>query len=306
MTSVGPGTRVSSFHDFSKGWKSYNIKEDHKKNYSIALNGYSHLAQGGKNLYSEFSLPDKTYQKEFSQLRIFYGEATDGNKITLQDTISINLKGKNPVNEISVKNIHSLKTKITLNNATEQVMFGYSTESDTGVIVDNFSFRGSSGTWFTRYPEEQLKAWDSLMNYDLIILQYGVNVAQSKIKDYVWYKKVFNENLKYLRKCFPKTTILIVGCADRATKKNGEYHSLEGIPYLIETQQEMAAENNCSFLNLYELMGGEGAMVKWVSEKNANKDYTHFTHKGAEKVGKLLYEAINKEYLRFTNAQAGK
>jgi lysophospholipase L1-like esterase len=39
-------------------------------------------------------------------------------------------------------------------------------------------------------------------------------------------------------------------------------------------------------------MGGENSMSAWVSDDLAQKDYTHFTYKGARFVGEMLYNSI--------------
>ena len=48
-------------------------------------------------------------------------------------------------------------------------------------------------------------------------------------------------------------------------------------------------------------MGGDGSMVKWVEEEpaKANKDYTHFNHRGAKKIAELLYGQLNKGYEKY-------
>jgi lysophospholipase L1-like esterase len=43
-------------------------------------------------------------------------------------------------------------------------------------------------------------------------------------------------------------------------------------------------------------MGGEGTMAKWASEGLANKDYIHFSLKGAAKMGNILADALECQY----------
>ena len=49
------------------------------------------------------------------------------------------------------------------------------------------------------------------------------------------------------------------------------------------------------FWDLYEAMGGKNSMVAWVNKGLAQKDYTHFSFKGAKYVGEMFYEAIIQE-----------
>ena len=59
--------------------------------------------------------------------------------------------------------------------------------------------------------------------------------------------------------------------------------------------KEAALESGCCFWDLYEAMGGENSMSAWVKEGLAQKDYTHFSYKGAQYVGEMLFNAIQDE-----------
>jgi hypothetical protein len=45
-------------------------------------------------------------------------------------------------------------------------------------------------------------------------------------------------------------------------------------------------------------MGGDGSMVKWVESvpSKANKDYTHFNHRGAKEVANIVFNQLNQGY----------
>ncbi len=45
-------------------------------------------------------------------------------------------------------------------------------------------------------------------------------------------------------------------------------------------------------------MGGDGSMVKWVENvpARANKDYTHFNHRGAKEAANLIFTQLNQGY----------
>jgi lysophospholipase L1-like esterase len=42
-------------------------------------------------------------------------------------------------------------------------------------------------------------------------------------------------------------------------------------------------------------MGGKNSMVAWVNKGLGQKDYTHFSFKGAKYVGEMFFEAIMQE-----------
>ncbi|MCR6720155.1 MAG: hypothetical protein NVV59_07575 [Chitinophagaceae bacterium] len=55
-------------------------------------------------------------------------------------------------------------------------VYGISFESEHGVFVDNFSFRGITGIELARIDSAFLSAIAAENAYDLIIFQYGVNL----------------------------------------------------------------------------------------------------------------------------------
>jgi lysophospholipase L1-like esterase len=66
------------------------------------------------------------------------------------------------------------------------------------------------------------------------------------------------------------------------------------VPYLDEALQKMAKEEQIAYWSMYHAMGGKDSMVKWVETGLAGSDYVHFTRSGATKVGRMLYEWIDK------------
>ena len=45
-------------------------------------------------------------------------------------------------------------------------------------------------------------------------------------------------------------------------------------------------------------MGGDGSMIQWVEQEptRANKDYTHFNHRGAKEAANLIFTQLNQGY----------
>jgi hypothetical protein len=47
-----------------------------------------------------------------------------------------------------------------------------SLEDSTGLYIDNFSIKGNSGIGLLAIPDRNLACFDSLLSYDLIVLQF--------------------------------------------------------------------------------------------------------------------------------------
>lgn len=174
-------------------------------------------------------------------------------------------------------------------------LYGVSFDQAAGAYVDNLAIRGFSGMYLDAIPGPYLQSFQSLLGYDLIILQYGGNVSNPQTLDYGWYKRGMLATVRHLQTALPGVPILLVGAHDRGVKVDGRIQTSPDIPLLVEVQSQVARETGCAFWNLFEAMGGPGSMLAWVSSSPplAGKDYTHFTRAGAVRVGTMLHWLIN-------------
>ena len=98
---------------------------------------------------------------------------------------------------------------------------GVALENDNGVVVDNFSVRGNSGLALERLDSVRCRQFNQIRPYDMIILQYGLNVANDSVMQYGWYGKRMEAVAHHIKRCFPTADILILGVSDRSTQENG-------------------------------------------------------------------------------------
>jgi hypothetical protein len=187
--------------------------------------------------------------------------------------------------------------KWTINQSNKTVVYGVAMDGSRGVTVDNFSLRGNSGTRLHAIPYQTLTSFNAVRHYDLIILEYGLNVASPGAKNYNWYESGFLKTIAYLKKCFPNTSILLLGVSDRDQRsEDGSIHTMSGIRLLLSTQNRMAQKSGVAFWNTFEAMGGEDSMAHMVDNKPpmANLDYTHINYRGGKKIAKLLFKALTE------------
>ena len=172
-------------------------------------------------------------------------------------------------------------------------VYGVSLETATGVIVDNIPMRGCSGNIFTKIDSAQLSDFYRETNTRLIILQFGGNMIPqtenaSTISGYV--RSTMRQQVRYIRACAPEASILFIGPSDMSTRIDGQMTTYPLVPYMDRLLKKMAQEEQIAYWSMYDAMGGNGSMVKWVEIGLAGSDYVHFTRAGANKVGKILYE----------------
>lgn len=290
------GTNVGGFRQTasveSTGWETINFTDKGAKN--MYISGFS-FTGNGNGLYTDKTLSSVLPLQKY----LIYGNASNGN--ILVDGKSMLLNGNKLVNEQLLSSTATSILQIKSNTATTP-FYGVSFESENGIILDNYSFRGITGVEFKKIDEDFLRAVQNAHHYDLIVMQYGVNLLfKPNDTDYSYYTKNMSPVLEKFVKAFPKTDILLVSSADRAFRYDGVYKTAIGMPNVLETQAKLAYNHHLAFFNLYESMGGENSIVNWASQNPplANKDYVHPNAKGADILAEQLFKAIMKDYKNY-------
>ena len=188
-------------------------------------------------------------------------------------------------------------------------VYGVSFEPESGIVLDNFSFRGITGVELKKVQQELLEKINNDNYYDLVVFQYGVNMMfRAKDTNYDYYHKIMTPVISNFKNKLSKSEILIFSCSDRAFNYDGEWKSAIGIDSLIKTQARIAYENKVPFYNLFSSMGGKGVMKKWCDTvpKLANKDYIHFNPRGSREVAKVIFKCLIKEFNKAINDRKHK
>jgi lysophospholipase L1-like esterase len=298
VTSVAAKNRQTVDADYSRSWKDENFKNSPKNN-NLFLSGHLYRSNGDWVQMHDKSIKDSNAIVEKS---LICGYSALPISITVNNN-PFTVRAEKTINRIPLINDNNQKIKISV-PASVLPVYGMSFESETGIFVDNFTFRGITGVELGSIHTDFLSAIDQENPYDLIILQYGVNLLYNpKTKNFSWYSKLFLPVLKKLRSSFNKSEFIIVSTADRAFRYGTEYQSAIGIDSLVQLQAKLAYETGCSFYNQFATMGGTNSIVDWASRKPsmANKDYVHPNHLGTEVLGTWFYEAIIREYKKYTS-----
>lgn len=297
ITSSVNGYRPTVRHSFG-GWQSHAVTDttffDRKKqgvsgHYFVPRKG-AYVELRGQNKYA--SLLDTCRQASI----FFYNK----------DTVTLNVRvnrdrskeyvcaPSGELRQVSVEgNIGSVRWSV--DRADSTLFYGLAMDGERGVILDNFSLRGSSGLSIRGISVEMLRQFNRRRPYDLIILEYGLNVATKHGRNYDKYRKGLLTSIEHLKNCFPQAGILLLSVGDRNYKtETGDLRTMPGVKNLVRYQQSIAAESGVAFWNMFEAMGGEGSMAKLVHAKPsmANYDYTHINFRGGRHLAGLLYEAL--------------
>lgn len=299
VASTLSGYRPTVVHSFS-GWSSHAItdsvffdrkRQDISNHYFIPRSGASVTLKGKRNGDRSDSCSISTiYFLSSDSIRL--SASINGNEAR-----HFALGGDSLMQSASVAgNIKSVCWKVECLDSVSTVTFYAATmDPASGIVLDNFSTRGSSGQQLLHIPSAVLQRYNELRTYDLIVLQYGLNVASEQGVNYAYYQEGMVKVVNYLKKEFPQASILIVGVGDRDYRtENGELRTMPGVKNLIRFQKALAAETHVAFWNLFEAMGGEGSMAGLVHQEPslANYDYTHINFRGGKYIANLLFETL--------------
>ena len=179
-------------------------------------------------------------------------------------------------------------------SGTNATLFATAQEGNGGIVLDNFSMRGSNGLSLSKLPETTLRQFAQVRPYDLIVFQFGANAITpaSKERELQTYTSKMKSVIQLFHKCFPTASILVIGAPDRGSKSSPD-GTMEGVKMLVGYQDQMASDCKVAFYSLYKAMGGPGTMMRLVDEKNmGSKDYVHINFKGGKYVAPRIFKSI--------------
>ena len=240
--------------------------------------------------------------KRFSNVTLLYNDRLGNFSATLQDR-------KHPFSSTCTSTsagIHHCHftldsgstTSLQLTMQGNADIYGVMLDNGYGVAVDNIPLRGSSGNQFSMITDTLLRACYQQANVGMIILQFGGNTvpALHGDKSIDNYCKSIEKQIRYLKRCYPNVTLLFIGPSDMSTRVGGQLQTYPLLPKMIEQLRATVLRNHVAYWDIYEVMGGENAMVAWVQNGLAGPDYVHFTPAGARKVGKCLSNSFSAMY----------
>lgn len=281
----------------SKGWTTWSMLTDREHGYTLSGMMFEPKEDSA-------TLSVKTTRRypelgEVSSLKLLY-EQNSRTQVDIvskgsdEDTVHIVLP---PTSEITqYEQTGTFSEAYFRFTATEGFRaLGVALEDNSGVVVDNFSLRGNSGMILDRLDMQRCLALQAVRPYDLIVLQYGLNVVNDSVMQYGWYSKRMADVVQHLRACFPEADLLMLGVSDRSRQVEGTFETMPAVLALLHAQRKTAKMTGIPFWNVFGAMGGENSMVRYVENNWASKDYTHLSFRGGKEIAKALLKALLSE-----------
>lgn len=303
ITSESANSRASIIHRFSNNWKSYSFmkKDSVARPFGVPGNVF-YVVDSLQPTQLRFKSGVNATNNLLPKPVLYYGRSTNDSAavkmITKKDTSLFKLNPQKNLNTLPLSSGILSKFELDFIKADSIPFYGVNFDISTGVQIDNFSKRGNSGLPLTQLNANLMRTFQKDLQYDLIVLHFGTNVLNRDSFKYGWYQARMKRVVAYVRRVFPKSSILVVSIADKSTKYDTEMQTDSAVNYLLAAQKAYAKEAKTGFVNLYALMGGEGSMVEWVEDEppRANKDYTHFNSFGAREIAELIYGELEEGF----------
>lgn len=297
--SEGVNYRQSINFDYSKSWELYGINSKNPDKLPVGINGKVFV--NSEPAFFEYSTKSRyKHSRDFDVIKLFYSSAKSANAMMTLDgkgKKNIKLETGDGLKIFEYKANNSTSVRFDFPQAKQANFYGLSLEAENGVYVDNFALRGNTGISLKDIPVSTIKDFNKVLDYKLVLLQFGLNALSSRQGNYERYEREMIKVVNQFKQAFPNVPIIMIGAQDRSVKKGAEFVTDPSLEELIQTQINIAKATDVAYWNLYESMGGRNSMKDWVEHNPplAYRDYIHFNEEGVKKVAEMFGSVLLKE-----------
>ncbi len=285
----------------SEGWKLYNFLNGNAKDGAYGYGGVS--VEGGPGDNFTLSASAKTPSTQWTVYYRSQGKASLAVKIDgkAQTALQLSDSGRDGSQTWAVEDgKHSASFRVT---AGRLRVHGVAIERDQGIVYDCLGEVGARGTRWTQANAAHMQAIMADRAPDLLILNYGGNERQDPISEASYTKKMGEAIERLMAGRRDQAACLLLGPSDHGERDKGKIISNPAVVRIIGWQRKLAVSAGCAFLDSRALMGGEGAMGRWVKDGLGWSDYSHFTAAGERALGQAIYRALLEGYRRWDAGQ---
>ncbi len=286
----------------SKGWKSNNVMQRKSASPSdvdmFTISGWLSRPSAGASVEWRMVTAKRGNESARSASLLFVAQRDAKLQVDVNQgeySREFSFEGAEYLRHIDIEadSIHSVK--MTLLSGSEGFAgYGAIFDGVKGVCVDNYSVRSNSGhAMFWSNASLNAQIGHAIGGYDLVILQYGLNIMAQDVYNYTAYASRLGDMVEYVRGCFPGAAVLIMGVSERYVKVGDKYEPMNSIDSFKEMQRSVAQLSGVAFWPTSDAFTARGGMRHFVEQGWAGKDYTHINFNGGREVGYALFDAIN-------------
>ena len=252
-----------------------------------------YLSTAGKGAVMEWKCGDNfSHLKDNDLCRIVFLSQGDSRLEVVLDGgehFTYDVQGSESLRQI-VLNRHAVTVELKV-LAGSIVVYGAGFESSSGVLVDNLSVRSNNGGALFNVSAPLNRQFASMMDYDIVVLQYGLNIMLPDKQNYSKYQKQLEDMIEYARAIFPESLIVVMGVTDRGILREGEneYSSIRSADALTRHQKAAAENKGVLFWNSWSEMNELGGLPVFAERGWIATDQTHFTYAGGSVLAGRMY-----------------
>lgn len=287
-----PGFR-KSVRQRDSGWKYRDIREMSNSDSLRTLSGAYTLVEGRAK--TTFDATDHMSHAAMWERSSFSFIAPDSGSVTLTTDAGSNtyqVAGSGDLQFLSIDGATKL-FKVS-SDISGLVSLGAYLDGKTGVQVDCMSIRGNAGIAYRKTNVALCAQQRRWTDYDLIILEFGINALTLEQKNYASYTLAMLQSINRLKAAYPNADILLLGISDRGYKDGTTYCSLPTCQAMVNAQREAAVRTGIHFWDTRAAMGGVNSIVDWRKRNLVNADYIHLNYAGGAEMASLLYNSLMK------------
>lgn len=181
-------------------------------------------------------------------------------------------------------------------------IYGMMLENDSAGVLYNMI--GVNGAEYRHYNlSKYFLQQFSYLNADLVIISMGTNEAFYGGFDKELFYRNIDSLVSGIKNINPNAAVLLTTPGDSFKKSRKGRVKNPDMKIAEETIINYCLAHNIAYWDLYQVMGGYGSMAKWYAAKLSAKDRVHFSGRGYQIQGDLLYQAFLKGYEKYKSSK---
>lgn len=297
VTSIVSKLRQTVAHTFS-GWKTHSVRKRNGADIDglFTISGYVYSPENDDATVTYRVTDFKPHLKNVRYVDFFFVNRENTEiRATVNDTTEMFFTppADERMQKITIASeVPVSKVKFDFRNVNGFYAYGASLGGGRGVQVDNFGDRGTSGLQMSKLRSGTNTRFDALHHYDLIIIEYGLNVVTRGTMRYTSFEEQMSAIVANVKAYYPGASIVVMGLSDRSSNQDGVYRTMPEVKAMIRHQRAIARNAGVAYWDTFTAMGGDDSMVRFVSKRWASKDYTHVSPRGAAFIAERLADAL--------------
>jgi lysophospholipase L1-like esterase len=289
----------------SVGWTGVHVKVGEPSVNRFGLAGM-YVVSGRKPAHSAFSTRARSgLTGRASEFELYYLKQPKGGHLSVSidgeshEIATAAPRAKPGYQRFSLPDAEH-RVELTTHRDGPVQLFGMVIERNApGVVLDTLGIPGARAANQLLWDEALFREQLTRRNPDLVVLAYGTNEAGDDTQPIEEYAANLRAVMARVQGAAPSASCLLIGPSDRPNRdEEGNFIDRPRTMLVANVQRQVAAEHGCGFFDLIAFMGGPMSMPYWVAQDPplAAPDHVHFTYRGYELLGTVLYDDLLAGY----------